>query len=98
MLIDSLGYCKLSDFGLSILENWSTSGSKHDTQSVKDSKAAGKAGSKWNEPNFGTPEYLPPETYKEGVYGKAGDLWALGCLVYELTNGFPPFFAVDINR
>lgn len=50
------------------------------------------------EPNFGTPEYLPPEFYKSGEYNIAGDWWAYGCFIYELVTGVPPFFNVDSQR
>ena len=50
------------------------------------------------ESDFGTFEYLPPEYYKDKVFGFAGDWWALGCLVYELATGSPPFFGLDHKR
>lgn len=41
----------------------------------------------------GTPEYLAPEIlYKKG-YGKDIDWWSLGCLVYEIVAGIPPFYS-----
>lgn len=51
-----------------------------------------------NEPNFGTPEYLPPEFYRFDTYDFAGDWWALGCFLFELAAGVPPFFNVDSKR
>ena len=50
------------------------------------------------ESDFGTFEYLPPEYYKDKVFGFAGDWWALGCLAYELATGSPPFFGLDHKR
>ncbi|ETM43744.1 AGC protein kinase, variant 1 [Phytophthora nicotianae P10297] len=50
------------------------------------------ADSKLNGPNFvGTPEYMPPETIdnKEPTY--ASDMWAFGCIVYQLLTGETPF-------
>ena len=52
----------------------------------------------FEEPNFGTSEYLPPEYYKEGIYTKASDWWALGCFIYELIVGSPAFYSLDIKR
>ncbi|KAK1948008.1 3-phosphoinositide-dependent protein kinase 1 [Phytophthora citrophthora] len=50
------------------------------------------ADEKLNGPNFvGTPEYMPPETIdnKEPTY--ASDMWAFGCIVYQLLTGETPF-------
>ena len=41
----------------------------------------------------GTPEYLAPEIILSKGYSKAVDWWALGVLIYEMTAGYPPFFA-----
>ncbi len=41
----------------------------------------------------GTPDYLAPEIlYKEG-HGKAVDWWCLGCFIFELLTGLPPFYS-----
>lgn len=40
----------------------------------------------------GTPEYLAPEIIQNKGYGKSVDWWTLGCLIYELLTGTPPFF------
>ena len=37
--------------------------------------------------------YLAPEKILEQNYGNAADWWALGCLIYELVAGLPPFYA-----
>eukprot|EP01041_Mallomonas_annulata_P012602 gene12602-26528_t len=42
----------------------------------------------------GTPAYLSPELLngkKTNGYTRAVDWWALGCLIYELMTGMPPF-------
>ena len=39
----------------------------------------------------GTPEYLAPEILNSKGHDKAVDVWALGCLVYELLVGRTPF-------
>ena len=39
----------------------------------------------------GTPEYLAPEVVEGGHHSVMVDWWALGCLVYEMMVGVPPF-------
>ena len=47
----------------------------------------------------GTPEYLAPEIVAEGSqHGKAVDWWSLGCIIYEMLTGQPPFQLKDNNR
>ncbi|KAL4448713.1 hypothetical protein ABPG74_012802 [Tetrahymena malaccensis] len=40
----------------------------------------------------GTPEYLAPEILEGKGYGKTVDWWTLGCIIYELLTGRPPFY------
>ena len=37
------------------------------------------------------PDYVAPELLKGGASGPAADLWSLGCIIFELLNGSPPF-------
>lgn len=39
----------------------------------------------------GTPEYMAPEILKGDGYTKCVDWWCLGCLIYEMLLGIPPF-------
>ncbi|KAJ6229296.1 3-phosphoinositide-dependent protein kinase 1-related [Anaeramoeba flamelloides] len=41
----------------------------------------------------GTAEYVSPEMLKEKIATKESDLWAFGCIVYQLFAGRPPFRA-----
>ncbi|KAJ3040960.1 hypothetical protein HK097_002415, partial [Rhizophlyctis rosea] len=41
----------------------------------------------------GTPFYMSPELVKETSYNAKSDIWALGCLIYELCTLDPPFSA-----
>lgn len=41
----------------------------------------------------GTPEYLAPEIVKGDPYDSSVDLWCLGCLIFEMLAGYPPFTA-----
>lgn len=42
----------------------------------------------------GTVGYTAPEIVKDERYSKAVDMWALGCVLYTLLCGFPPFYDV----
>ncbi len=66
---------KLSDFGLAFLQNNRTS------EELEKEKACG------------TPFYMAPEQLKTRWrdYGPWTDLYALGCLAWELTTGAPPY-------
>ena len=39
----------------------------------------------------GTPEYIPPETLVGQGQDFAADFWTLGCFIYEMLAGSPPF-------
>jgi len=39
----------------------------------------------------GTPEYMAPEFIFQTGHDKGADYWAMGCLVFEMVNGFTPF-------
>lgn len=41
----------------------------------------------------GTAQYVSPELLQDKVAFKSSDLWALGCIVYQLLAGRPPFHA-----
>lgn len=44
----------------------------------------------------GTPLYMSPELVQEHPYDHTSDLWALGCILYELNTGLPPFYTNSI--
>ena len=40
---------------------------------------------------LGTPAYLSPEQLEHGLADERSDVWGLGCVLYELCVGNPPF-------
>jgi len=45
----------------------------------------------------GTPVYLAPEIWKRQTYGFEVDWWSLGCVLYEMVCGLPPFWGETIK-
>jgi 3-phosphoinositide dependent protein kinase-1 len=41
----------------------------------------------------GTAQYVSPEILKGTPTSRATDLWALGCIIYQMISGLPPFRA-----
>ncbi|CAN0369156.1 unnamed protein product [Lampetra planeri] len=44
----------------------------------------------------GTPLYMSPELVEEKPYDHTADLWSMGCILYELFVGTPPFYTNSI--
>ncbi|KAF9183208.1 MAPK-activated protein kinase Srk1, partial [Haplosporangium sp. Z 27] len=54
----------------------------------------------WNEQTMtpcGTVGYTAPEIVKDERYSKSVDMWAMGCVLYTLLCGFPPFYDESIQ-
>lgn len=47
---------------------------------------------------LGSPDYLPPEVIMHKGHDKSVDLWALGCVIYELIVGKTPFADENQNK
>ncbi|QDS67948.1 hypothetical protein FKW77_008894 [Venturia effusa] len=88
VLLDSHMHVKITDFGTAkILDppkqnGSSTSGTPLDGADVNRAMSF-----------VGTAEYVSPELLTEKNACKASDLWAFGCIVYQLLAGRPPFKA-----
>ncbi|CAG8493680.1 9963_t:CDS:2 [Acaulospora morrowiae] len=55
----------------------------------------------WDEKTMtpcGTVGYTAPEIVKDERYSKSVDMWALGCVLYTLLCGFPPFYDESIQE
>ncbi|KAH6633271.1 kinase-like domain-containing protein, partial [Boeremia exigua] len=91
VLLDEQMHVKITDFG---------------TAKILDLKRANGAGSTSGDPMegaesdraqsfVGTAEYVSPELLTDKNACKASDLWAFGCIVYQLIAGRPPFKAAN---
>ena len=49
--------------------------------------------SKFARTNVGTPYYMSPEQTNGLKYDERSDIWAVGCVLYELAALRPPFQA-----
>ena len=73
---------KLLDFGIAKLADDGTSGLKTKTGAV-----------------FGTPAYMAPEQCEgAGKVDHRADVYSLGCILFELLSGRPPFVAEGTGR
>ncbi|XP_064410175.1 serine/threonine-protein kinase ULK4 [Latimeria chalumnae] len=46
----------------------------------------------------GSPIYTAPEVAKGADFSFASDFWALGCVLYEMFSGRPPFFSESFSE
>ncbi|KAG7719826.1 hypothetical protein KL933_001534 [Ogataea haglerorum] len=50
-----------------------------------------KSSENWCNSIIGTPEYCSPEVVRGDEYGVKTDWWSLGCVMFDLLTGSPPF-------
>eukprot|EP01040_Poterioochromonas_malhamensis_P004183 gene4185-4477_t len=73
---DAAFQVKIADFGLSALTN--VKRTENNSQKMKSIKSLKEM--------WGTTEYFAPEVY-ERSYGSQADIWALGCILFEMLTG-----------
>lgn len=83
VLLDRDMHVKITDFGTAKILRDSRTGS-----TIADGSDSDRAVS-----FVGTAEYVSPELLRDKNACKASDLWAFGCIVYQLLAGRPPFKA-----
>jgi 3-phosphoinositide dependent protein kinase-1 len=77
ILISQSRHLKLTDFG---------------TSKIMRTRMEGKQGGKERRKSFvGTAEYVSPEVLGDRPAGKAADMWALGCVLFQMCTGTVPF-------
>ncbi|KAH0498687.1 hypothetical protein TgHK011_005927 [Trichoderma gracile] len=94
VLLDDQMHVKITDFGTARLlpdprtnpdaNSEATDGLDADNRNGDDGRAASFVG---------TAEYVSPELLTHKNACKASDLWAFGCIIYQLLAGRPPFKA-----
>ncbi|XP_065826916.1 putative 3-phosphoinositide-dependent protein kinase 2 isoform X2 [Oscarella lobularis] len=82
VLLDENMHIQVTDFG---------------TAKILDSGESDGASEGENRANsfVGTAEYVSPELLTDKAAQKSSDLWALGCILYQLLAGLPPFHAAN---
>lgn len=77
-LVDEYGILKISDFKLARKLSKVSSGDSNKSVEALELR--------------GTTAYMSPELFTaEGVHSYCSDFWAIGCVLYELRRGVPPF-------
>lgn len=90
VLLDDQMHVKVTDFGTAkILEHGNGKGE------ANSDRILGGADSTRASSFVGTAEYVSPELLTDKNACKASDLWAFGCIIYQLLAGRPPFKAAN---
>lgn len=83
ILLDHNMHIKVADFGCSKILDQADSA---DDSSPNESNLGQRRNS-----FVGTAQYVSPELLTEKTTLPTSDLWALGCIIYQMIAGLPPF-------
>ncbi|KAL4921908.1 kinase-like domain-containing protein [Aspergillus aurantiobrunneus] len=90
VLLDRQMHVKVTDFGTAkILKSHQAVQNSSGIPSLDSDMPEGERASSF----VGTAEYVSPELLTDKNACKASDLWAFGCIIYQLLAGRPPFKA-----
>lgn len=87
ILLDGDGTLKFSNFSLAKFD-----GESDYSEQYMDRLASGKISV------MGSPLYMAPEVLHGELASKSSDLWSLGCVIYEMFTGVPPFKADNFEN
>jgi len=80
ILLDENMHILITDFGSSKILSEPTSQEAEDGQQLQRRNSF-----------VGTAQYVSPELLSEKSASRSSDLWALGCIIYQMVSGLPPF-------
>jgi 3-phosphoinositide dependent protein kinase-1 len=90
VLLDDQMHVKITDFGTAKILDQRSNGAGSATGDPLAGIESDRAQS-----FVGTAEYVSPELLTDKNACKASDLWAFGCIIYQLISGRPPFKAAN---
>jgi 3-phosphoinositide dependent protein kinase-1 len=90
VLLDDAMHVKITDFGTAKILDQKSNGVGSTTGDPLVGVESDRAQS-----FVGTAEYVSPELLTDKNACKASDLWAFGCIIYQLLAGRPPFKAAN---
>lgn len=86
ILLDHNMHIKVADFGCSKIFKIFEQSDTVDKPILNENSSRQRSNS-----FVGTAQYVSPELLAEETMSPCSDLWALGCIIYQMLAGMPPF-------